>query len=370
MSEESANRIDDDAPSEREKWSAEHSLKERECELKERAHELLIKEMDIKMQEHRDGRWRSPVVVALFAAAAGALGNALVTLTNGSEQRALEAEKSEQTRVLEMIKTGDADRAAENLRFLIDTGLLTNPTSVAKLQQFLDQRKAGSGPTLPAPSGFSGGITGSDDARHLDQIPANHPVRAAAGAVGQLSLKGKFASATCTGFLVGLDLLLTAGHCTVDVGDSSRFVALGSGRAREEFRLITPALESRSTGGMSAVSFALYRVEGNPGARFGFLRLGSKPAAGAAPLTSIFYRAGPDKLVVVDSPECKVLLIWEEVFSHGCDTGAGSGGAPLLAADGSVVGIHLGRTAEGTGRATRIDALGPVLARVRQASPR
>ena len=35
--------------------------------------------------------------------------------------------------MLEMIKTGDADKAAENLRFLVDTGLISDPTVLEKL---------------------------------------------------------------------------------------------------------------------------------------------------------------------------------------------------------------------------------------------
>ena len=151
-SQESVETVMDDEQErlqfEREKWRAEVELREREVALKER--------------EGARSRWTSPLVVALLAAAAAAFGNALVTLINGSQQRALERtrgnaqlaleeSKAESARVLEMIKTGDSDKAADNLRFLLDAGLISDTDRVARLQAFLEQRNPGAGPSLPAP---------------------------------------------------------------------------------------------------------------------------------------------------------------------------------------------------------------------------
>jgi hypothetical protein len=94
---------------EREKWRADHALRERELVVKER--------------EASRSRWSTPLVVTLGAAAIAAAGNAYVSWMNGKAQLALEVTKAEQTRVLEegkaettrvleMIKTGDPDKAA------------------------------------------------------------------------------------------------------------------------------------------------------------------------------------------------------------------------------------------------------------------
>jgi hypothetical protein len=45
-----------------------------------------------------------------------------------------------------MIKTGDLDKAADNLQLLVDTGLISNPS---RLIDFLNRRTPGNGPVLP-----------------------------------------------------------------------------------------------------------------------------------------------------------------------------------------------------------------------------
>src|SRR5258706_598269 len=82
-----------------------------------------------------------PLVVAVLAAAVAAGGNAVVTYLNGSQQRALEEQRSEQARLLEVIRTGNPDKAAENLRFLLDAGLVAEPNLVQRLHAFLGKRK-------------------------------------------------------------------------------------------------------------------------------------------------------------------------------------------------------------------------------------
>jgi len=130
-----------------ERWLGEYELRKREIEIKER--------------DQSRSRWSSPVVLAVLAAALAGLSNAAVTLQNGLEQRKLEAEKAgqakiieetkaEAARIFEVIKTGDADKSATNLKFLVDTGLITNSDRIEKIQAFLDHRLAGGGPALPA----------------------------------------------------------------------------------------------------------------------------------------------------------------------------------------------------------------------------
>jgi hypothetical protein len=133
---------------EREKWLSEHELRKRELEIKER--------------EQSRSRWSSPLVLAVLAAAIAALGNAVTMWMNGREQRALEATRAEQARVLEetkaeaarileIIKTGnDADKAAVNLRFLVEVGLISDPDRRRDIQSYLARQPPGKGPALPA----------------------------------------------------------------------------------------------------------------------------------------------------------------------------------------------------------------------------
>jgi hypothetical protein len=142
---------------EREKWRVETELRQRELSLRERDQANRDAELDLKRKELAGSKWRSPLVVAIFAATVAALGNAGVTFVNGMLQRDLENAKSdaelrveeskaESSRILEMIKTGNTDDAAKNLTFLLDTALVSDPKRAAKLRAFLSSRAA---PVLP-----------------------------------------------------------------------------------------------------------------------------------------------------------------------------------------------------------------------------
>jgi len=143
-------------PTEREKWEREQAQKDQELLLKEREFLLKDAELALKKKEHAAAGWKNPLVVAIMAATVAAIGNAVVTMTNGQLQRELEDQKSEQTRILEMIKTGDPDKAADNLKFLLAAELISNVETSKRLSDFLSKREPGSGPTLPSTSTFIG----------------------------------------------------------------------------------------------------------------------------------------------------------------------------------------------------------------------
>jgi lysozyme len=134
-------------------------------------------ELNLKVQEARRSRWANPLVIAVVGAALATVGNGVITWMSGRDQRELERSRSVATlrtqetnnkqqldlegfkaeagRILEAIKTDNPDTAAVNLKFLLDTGLITNKTTVDYLNVFLKTRKPGQGPSLPAPVGSS-----------------------------------------------------------------------------------------------------------------------------------------------------------------------------------------------------------------------
>ncbi len=134
---------------ERAQWQAECKFRDREITIKEREQDGKDEELALKKAEQATSHWKNPLVVAIFAAAVAGLSNAGVAFLNGSAQRALEAQKAEQARIFVMIKTGSQDTAAENLRFLLNAGLIRDPDLHRDLTKFLDTRKPGSGPVLP-----------------------------------------------------------------------------------------------------------------------------------------------------------------------------------------------------------------------------
>ena len=68
-------------PFEREKWEADHRLREREVALKEREaagkdreHELKVLELDAKVAERERSKWTNPLVLAVLASRLGCIG--------------------------------------------------------------------------------------------------------------------------------------------------------------------------------------------------------------------------------------------------------------------------------------------------------
>jgi spore germination cell wall hydrolase CwlJ-like protein len=164
-----------DAGPEQQRWQADLRLRERELDIKERAAAQdaaqKAREFDAKLSDQRWARWTNPLVLAIFAAALAAFGNTWLAYVNGAAQRELELtrsneqirlerekaegqlrienSKAEAARILEVIKTDDPEKAAVNLAFLLDAGLIADAARKAALKTFLDKRQPGEGPSIP-----------------------------------------------------------------------------------------------------------------------------------------------------------------------------------------------------------------------------
>lgn len=128
-------------------------------------------EIDLKRADAARSRWINPLVIAIPAAKFAAIGNAAVSWINNSQEATLQHEqadaaaklaessgannlasernKAEAARILEVVKTADPDKAADNLTFLLDSGLIADEDLVSKLRDYLAKRKAGQGVVLP-----------------------------------------------------------------------------------------------------------------------------------------------------------------------------------------------------------------------------
>jgi len=161
---------------EREKWLAECEFRRQELHIRTREQDRLQSELELKTAEARRSRWSSPLVLAVIGAGLAALGNAGVSWMNDRDQRqledaralsaqrmqdesnksqlALERFKAESSRLLEVIKTNDPDKAAVNMKFLLDAGLIENQQTARYLTSYLATRSRGQGPALPSGTSF------------------------------------------------------------------------------------------------------------------------------------------------------------------------------------------------------------------------
>jgi hypothetical protein len=133
----------------REKWRTEHELRKDQHEIRKGEHELRTREVDIK--ERHGTRWLITIGAGIVAALVTAVGNIALEDKRAAATRLLEEDKAEATRILEMIKTGDREKAADNLKFLLDAGLISNSDRRALIRAFLIDRGASQGPVLPVP---------------------------------------------------------------------------------------------------------------------------------------------------------------------------------------------------------------------------
>ena len=69
-------------------------------------------------------RWSNPLTVAVIAAALAGFSSIYLAYVNNRAEVALEASKAESDRILEVLKIGEPERVRENLRFLLQLGLV------------------------------------------------------------------------------------------------------------------------------------------------------------------------------------------------------------------------------------------------------
>jgi hypothetical protein len=106
-------------------------------------------ELRLKQKDDRRSQWFNPLVIAVFTAALAAAGNALVAYINGTEQLRIEDSKTEASRILQVIRTNDVDKAKTNLEFLLKARLISSPKLRPDLATNLSKLKPGEGPSLP-----------------------------------------------------------------------------------------------------------------------------------------------------------------------------------------------------------------------------
>lgn len=228
-----------------------------------------------------------------------------------------------------------------NLKFLIDAGLV--PAYAKDISSYLAKN--------PEAAPQVGAERGRDDAVPTASLATSDPLQLPSRSVGQLVSRDRGYS--CTAFLVGPDLIASAGHCVFDTG-----MEFALGDARIPVTLV--ARKDSSGTRPSEASYALLRLSKHPAVEVLPLKLSSVPPPTGIRLAILLFRGSQTQLTV-RSPNCVAGQVGKETFEHACTTGSGSSGAPVISLDtAEVVGLHSTRrmlaTGEGLGGwATRAD---------------
>ena len=79
-------------------------------------------------------RWSNPLTVAVVAAALAGFSSVYLAYVNNRAQLELETRRAESERILEVLKAGAPDRVRENLRFLLQLGLVQDEALRARIE--------------------------------------------------------------------------------------------------------------------------------------------------------------------------------------------------------------------------------------------
>ena len=195
------------------------------------------------------------------------------------------------------------------------------------------------------------GLIGLDDSQFLDHMTIPPGVVAWTRAIGRLSVMTPRGRGSCTGFLVGSDLMLTNQHCIAEDSDARQaWVEFGVdsvAASPTSFRIVKLIASDPQ------LDYSLVRLSGNAAATFGRLYLGAGIARNSTAklqpinLWIVQHPKGEPKKVAFP-PNCSVrtrsLKGVDDVpndFGHTCDTRRGSSGAPALDVKTALVlGLH------------------------------
>lgn len=160
-------------------------------------------------------------------------------------------------------------------------------------------------------------------------------------AVGALAYGNPTSSSKyCSGTLISEDLFLTAGHC-IDSGITSEFAVFNFQKMRgtpdlaaQEHVKIVEVVEQALNG----LDFAIIRLEGKPGLKYGFTKINTTDVADGHVVTIIQHPSGRPKMVDVGH---KNGTRGDHYMTYGdLDTEPGSSGSGVINDNGELVGVH------------------------------
>lgn len=151
---------------------------------------------------------------------------------------------------------------------------------------------------------------------------------------------------TCTGFLVESGYLMTNQHCvakqavcdTTSVVFGYQYGTDGILNFGEQFGCIQVVKED------FGLDYALLQLTGDPASAWGTLKLDYSDPAPQGPIFVVQHPSGQPKMISKLNCLARAIPVngraADTDFTHSCDTVGGSSGAPILNADGQVIGLH------------------------------
>lgn len=329
--------------------------------------ELRRSELELQREQAKQLAWRNPLVLAVIAAVIGLLSNAVVALINGFSERSLERDrakatqelaeqKAEADRILEALKTGDPDKAAENLELLLRTKLVAN--EAAAIRAYLEQRKPGEGASLPAATISSArpyyeAIVGFDD-----RVLVADTSKAPFSSICLVKVDRGWA----TGFLVHRRIVVVPSYALEETDLPSTLVYVAPTSSVSPSGGVTPMRLIRRRTGVSSPNFSYLILPEDSSVPKPTFILPERALTNELIASSLLHFGGyaHDRGGLVYNTGNAVSVTGTHVY-HLLDTGLGTGGSPIWIQDADrfvVVAVHLATgAANGPGKvAARLDS--------------
>ena len=168
--------------------------------------------------------------------------------------------------------------------------------------------------------------------------------------VGRLDIFTDAGNFPCTAFLVASDLILTNHHCVPGITSNAsagaqeiiglQFVAGytqdGVAEGAETFLVRPQPIEASQE-----LDYAVLRVVGAPGERFGVLPLGTRAPRNNDPFWVIGHPMGEAQRISREQCRANTPVLSQGKLLHTCDTLPGNSGSPVLdATTQKVIGLH------------------------------
>ena len=128
-------------------------------------------ELRKKDSKSENSTFKNPLILAILGATIAALGNIYTNHVSAVKEAELERQKAESALISKMLETaGNIQGARENLKFLLDAGLIDNEETKANIESYLEETPEDVGPSLNASNSNSGNIDIED--RSIEQLIA------------------------------------------------------------------------------------------------------------------------------------------------------------------------------------------------------
>ncbi|WP_306736098.1 trypsin-like serine peptidase [Marimonas arenosa] len=160
-------------------------------------------------------------------------------------------------------------------------------------------------------------------------------------------IQGGFAR-TCSGFLIGPDLLLTNEHCINNAETCRTMTAVfgfefdAGGQLQIGPQVGCKQVEERFLN--VALDASVVKLDRAPGPDFGQISVAANAASVATPMVIVQHPGSqPKQISILDCAAGEIRVDGRAQatdFTHTCDTAGGSSGAPVFDAHGALVGLH------------------------------